>query len=360
MARAWLELGAESVLWVNPYPCRLPRLSDLKRTRGLESQNTQLDPRISILDVPAIPIEPLPGGAWLNRTLLWRDAWDKLADFADKSENTVIGIGRPGALALMALRQLPHKAGFFDAMDNFPQFHHGLSRRSMKYYEDAVAAEVDMVVASSCYLAEKFVNRGLFVKKTLNAYDMASLPPWRPTLKRELVLGFVGCFGRWFDWPLVAKLAEQLPQARFELVGPKYVVPPNRLPSNIRFFPPCKQSEAWKHLSRFSAGLIPFIRNELTDAFDPVKYYEYRAAGLPVLCTAFGEMKFRTEKEHVYFLDRAGDMTPVVHKAVEHRDDEASVAVFRSENDWKERLIASSPFASILFASEKNMHKKAA
>ena len=36
----------------------------------------------------------------------------------------------------------------------------------------------------------------------------------------DAVLGYLGCIGSWFDWPLVVELAHQLPQARLELVGP--------------------------------------------------------------------------------------------------------------------------------------------
>ena len=56
-------------------------------------------------------------------------------------------------------------------MDNFPEFHRGLSRRAMRRHEDAVAAEVDLVVASSTFLAEKFARRGLRVEKVLNACE---------------------------------------------------------------------------------------------------------------------------------------------------------------------------------------------
>ena len=31
MVRAWLDWGVESVLWVNPYPCRLPQWRDVRR-----------------------------------------------------------------------------------------------------------------------------------------------------------------------------------------------------------------------------------------------------------------------------------------------------------------------------------------
>jgi glycosyltransferase involved in cell wall biosynthesis len=351
--QAWLDLGVDSVLWVNPYPCRLPRWNDLKRDRRLDVQGTPLDSRISVLDVPALPIEPLPGGPWLNRHLLWRGVWHRLMDFASRSNTTILGIGRPGALALASLRRLPHKASFFDAMDNFPQFHQGLSRRSMKYHEDAVAAEVDMVMASSSHLAGKFIIRGLNVKKVLNAYPMETLPPWEPVVKRDIVLGFLGCFGNWFDWPLVVELARQLPQARLELVGPQHVSPPSGLPSNIHLFPPCKQNDAWKHMSRFSAGLIPFSSNALTIGFDPIKYYEYRAAGLPVLSASFGEMALRTAKDGVYFLDKTNDLSSLINNAIQHRDDQTTVARFRRDHDWRERFISTTPFDNLLYPNTR-------
>jgi glycosyltransferase involved in cell wall biosynthesis len=346
--KAWLDLGADKVLWVNPYPCRMLRFSDFGRVRGLNVQTESHDSRISVLNVPALPIEPLPGGPWLNSRLLWRDVWQKLEHFAEQPETTIIGIGRPAALALMALERLSHKASFYDAMDNFPEFHRGISRQSTRYYENAIVSEVDLVLASSTYLAGKFKHYALNMKKVLNAYPMATLPPWRRGNKSGIVLGYLGCIGRWFDWPLVVQLARQLPQARLELVGPLHVSPPCRLPSNIQLFPPCKQSDACKHLSRFSAGLIPFQLNALTAGVDPIKYYEYRAAGLPVLSTSFGEMALRNNQDGVYFLDQSNDLAAAVNRALEHRDDEESIASFRSKNDWKERFITNSPFSGLI------------
>jgi glycosyltransferase involved in cell wall biosynthesis len=346
--QAWLELGADSVLWVNPYPCRLPRWNDFKLVRGLNVQGTSLDDRISVLHVPALPIEPLPGGPWLNRRLCWRGVWQKLMDFADDPQKTIIGIGRPGALAHAALGELSHHASFYDAMDNFPAFHRGLSRQSIQYYEDAIASKVDLVLASSSYLADKFINRGLNVKKVLNAYRMATLPPWQPVTSRDVVLGYLGCLGSWFDWPLVIQLARRLPQARLELIGPLHISPPGNLPSNIHLYPACKQSEASDHLARFSAGLIPFRNNTLTAGVDPIKYYEYRAAGLPVLSTSFGEMALRKAEDGVYFLDKTNNLSSLVNMALRHRDDQTTMARFRCDHDWSERFISATPFDNLL------------
>jgi len=346
--RAWLELGVEAVLWVDPYPVRLPRWEDLRR-RPVHNLATPLDPRITVLGVPALPIEPLPFGPWLNRRLLWRDAWRQMADFAAGAP-LVLGIGRPAALALAALRQLRPAAAFYDAMDNFPEFHRGLSRRSMRRHEDAIAVEVDLVVASSTFLAEKFARRGLRVAKVLNACTMPSLPVRQPAAGQQPVLGYVGCLGHWFDWPLLVRLAKQLPEIAIELVGPCAARPPARLPPNIRLLPPCPQDAVDAHLARFSAGLIPFRRTPLSAGVDPIKFYEYRAAGLPVLSTTFGEMALRGPGDGVYFLDRADDLPALVSQAISHPLAAAAIEQFRGRHNWQARFRQADPFGALLGA----------
>ncbi len=404
MVRALLDWGIESVLWVNPYPCRLPRWEDLRRADGCSEQATRLDRRIHVLNVPALPVEPLPLGAWLNRRLLGRDAWRRIEHFAGgaltflpanssdretpphcnggglaasqhcQRDDLLIGVGRPCALSLAALRRLRPAVSFYDAMDNFPEFHRGLSRRSMRRYEDAIAAEVDLVVASSTFLADKFIARGLRVEKVLNAYEEAdrqgdgetrrqgdketserrrfSQPPPLPLSPASRLpistLGYLGCIGRWFDWPLVVRLAETMPQARIELVGPCATQPPRGLPANVTLLPACGRSEAGKHLARFSAGLIPFCSNALTAGVDPIKYYDYRAAGLPVLSTRFGEMALRGSQDGVYFLDGAGGLAEKVAAALAQRCDPVEISRFRRNNNWTSRFRHSDGLRSLL------------
>jgi hypothetical protein len=351
MVRAWLDWGVESVLWVNPYPCRLPRWQDLRRPRGLDDQGTQLDPRVRVLNVPALPIEPLPLGSQLNRRLMWRDAWRAIEKFISAG-SFVLGIGRPCALAAMAVEELQPTATFFDATDNFPEFHHGLSRRAMRRHEQAIAAKVDLVIASSTFLAEKFARSRVCVEKILNACDThgaseVSAGP-RIAAQRDLILGYIGCIGRWFDWPLVIRLASAMPNAKMELIGPCVVPPSSQLPENVRLLPPCPHSETSKHLARFSAGLIPFQRNALTAGVDPIKYYEYRAAGLPVLSTMFGEMALRGRDDGVYFLDDPVDVIKAVEAALSHHRDAREMIRFRNENNWTSRFARSDALSALL------------
>jgi hypothetical protein len=228
----------------------------------------------------------------------------------------------------------------------------------MRRYEDAIAAEVDLVVASSTFLADKFIARGARVEKVFNAYeetgrggdeergrrgDDSPSPPLSVP-----ILGYLGCIGHWFDWPLVVRLAAALPQARIELVGPCAVEPPARLPTNVRLLPPCHHSQAGRHLSRFSAGLIPFCSNALTAGVDPIKYYDYRAAGLPVLSSRFGEMALRGSNDGVYFLDGDGGLAAAVSAALGHRCDPVEASRFRRNNNWTTRFRRSEGLRTLL------------
>ncbi len=108
-------------------------------------------------------------------------------------------------------------------------------------------------------------------------------------------------------------------------------------------------------MARFSAGLIPFRNNSLTAGVDPIKYYEYRAAGLPVLSTSFGEMALRKAEDGVFFLDQANDLSSLVNRALRHRENRTAMARFRRDHDWRERFITASPFNSLLnpFAGQR-------
>jgi glycosyltransferase involved in cell wall biosynthesis len=337
--RALLDRGVTRVLWVDPYPHRLPRWSDLWRHRVPRDQGTPLDSRITVLDVPALPVEPLPGGTTFNRWFLWRKAWAEIAAFAAPAP-CILGIGCPGALPLAVLRHFRPAASFYDAMDNFPEFHCGLSRLAMRRHENAITALVDLVITSSTYLTDKFAQGHPCVEKILNACSTGDLPAEPPPRDHRPILGYVGCLGSWFDWPLVVRLAEAVPEVRIELIGPCETRRPRNLPPNVRLLAACPRHAIPHHLARFSAGLIPFVRNRLTAGVDPIKYYDYRAFGLPVLTTRFGEMALRGADEGVCFLDPAADLRALVQQALARPLDVESMEQFRATHNWQERFAA--------------------
>jgi len=94
----------------------------------------------------------------------------------------------------------------------------------------------------------------------------------------------------------------------------------------------------YETMARFDVGLIPFANNDVTAYVDPVKYYEYRALGLPVLSTRFGEMTHRGAADGVYFWDQltSGDVN--IASLTENASDKERTQEFCELNSWKRRF----------------------
>jgi glycosyltransferase involved in cell wall biosynthesis len=125
--------------------------------------------------------------------------------------------------------------------------------------------------------------------------EVAELP--RPRI------GFVGAVSAYkLDLPLVAKLAERHPEWSFVLIGPvgegdpSTDVGPLRRLANVHFLGTRPYASLPGYLKGFDVGLLPLRLNRYTQAMFPMKFFEYLAAGLPVVATAieslqpFGEL----------------------------------------------------------------------
>lgn len=349
MASYFIEQLGGRVLWVDPYPNRLPRLADLRRGGGIHNQHTELPAGLELLSVRALPIEPLAGGSWLNQHVLWRDALRRIAAFAAGGKGDVtIGIGRPSRLSLLALKQVAHQYSYFDAMDDFPEFYSGLSKRSMARVEATLAEQVDRIWVSSSFLAQKFRRRGYeeHLTTVFNAFDNQHFGPPQQQRLRPPVLGYVGTISDWFDWDMLRGLALACTDCRLRLVGPVFTAVPADLPDNVELLPPCAQHQVESHLDGFSVGLIPFRSNPLTRGVDPLKYYEYRAKGLAVLSSRFGEMALRGEDDGVFMVGADTRLAALVERALEFRPGLEALRAWRRENDWSARFGADGLFVA--------------
>lgn len=340
------------VLWLDPYPTRLPQAQDIARLRNPPREPANPRPDwLRVLRVPAVPVEPLPGGSVVNR-LLWRGVVDEVKRFAGAHGACDLVIGKPSHLACELLRAGLLARGFartaYDAMDDFPSFHRGLSKASLARTEHAVARAAGLTLVSSSRLAEKFRALSRHVMLARNACDPGTLPPVGEldSLREPGLVGYVGTIASWFDWNLVTRLAFARPDRTFRLIGPVHGTVPAALPPNIELRPACSHADAIRAMARFAVGLIPFRRNPLTECVDPVKYYEYRALGVPVLSTAFGEMPLHAAQDSGVQLAAADDGAAALDRALNLRDDAASIERFRARNDWATRFSAALPYPS--------------
>jgi hypothetical protein len=147
--------------------------------------------------------------------------------------------------------------------------------------------------------------------------------------------------GAWFDWQWMIHLAQSRPNDNVHIVGPVFNPCNMKLPSNLKLFPPCSHKDALLTMLSFDVAVIPFLKNELTSSVDPIKYYEYRALGLPIISTGFGEMAYRGEQEGVYLCDNAEEMIPAVVKALDYTTTSSFTDSFKAANSWETRFDAS-------------------
>lgn len=335
------------VLWVDPYPTRLMALEDLRRLKAggwgakKQTKKRKTPAWLTVLHPRSLPIEPLPGAGVINR-LLWNDVLQEIDMFIDGGE-CLLGIGKPSALALQVLDRHAAVTSLYDAMDDFPAFYRGISRLALAHREVDVAMRVNRILVSSTMLADRFASDRAKLALAHNACSVDTLPPIdaaRLTRGRP-VLGYVGTIGHWFNWRLVFTLAEVNPSICIRLIGPAYVLPTEPIPANIELLPACDHGAAIRAMQEFSVGLIPFKCIDLTASVDPIKYYEYRALGLPVLSSRFGEMALRDGSAGVFLVDKHEELAHLVRTAMAYKCGEEEIHEFRKANSWETRFDAS-------------------
>lgn len=344
MVRYFHALHGGEVLWIDPYPTRLLHVKDMVRIKlPALSESTALPEWLQLAQPKALPIEPFAGLSAINR-LLWRDVVAQVCDFAD--QDTCFVAGKPSKLALQLMKSCNFRHTLYDAMDNFPAFYHGISARAMAHTERKLASNVSQLIVSSHHCKERMEKLGLQPKLVLNGCAASRLPDYAPRKRGErLTLGYVGTVGHWFDWKLVLQLAYANPYCHIRIIGPVFVPLPAQLPSNITLEPLLAHREALAVMQEFDAGLIPFVLSPLTDSVDPIKYYEYKALGLPVISSAFGEMRHRREEPGAFFVSAASDLSTIVHLSQQYAPDAADIASFRAEHDWQKRFADAMLFA---------------
>ncbi|MNG91367.1 putative teichuronic acid biosynthesis glycosyltransferase TuaH [compost metagenome] len=196
---------------------------------------------------------------------------------------------------------LPSNWNVYDCMD----YHAGFSTNSDKLHEqeDKLLREADLVITT----AERLSN--LISKKRdnviiRNAAEVEFFGNQCTKVKYETtrkVVGYYGAISEWFDIDLVITGAEAYPEWDFVLVGNTFGCDISRAKKikNIKFIGEVPYKDLLGYLSVFDVCIIPFKLVELTLCTNPVKVYEYLAAGKPVVATAMPEIVLIENMVHV-------------------------------------------------------------
>ena len=192
------------------------------------------------------------------------------------------------------LRSVPNARVVYDCMDHHAGF--GNNAPEVLRAEQALLSDSELVVVTSAWLRDEVAPSARAVALVRNAGEFAFFrdPPAKVFRdpKGRRVIGYYGAIAEWFDVALVREVALARPDDLVLLVGNDTVDAAGQLAGlpNVQFTGEVPYGELPYWLHGFDVALLPFQVLPLTQATNPVKVYEYLAAGKPVVAVDLPEM----------------------------------------------------------------------
>jgi GT2 family glycosyltransferase/glycosyltransferase involved in cell wall biosynthesis len=190
---------------------------------------------------------------------------------------------------------VPNCIRVYDCMDHHEGF--GGVATDLVQAEESLLRCADQVIVTSSWLEEfaRKYSREIVVIRNAGDFDFFSRKPettYSDTLGRKVV-GYYGAIAEWFDVELLTFLAEKNPDVLFLLVGRDTVDAKRKLSrlANVIFTGEVPYRDLPHYLYGFDVCILPFRVLPLTLATNPVKVYEYLAAGRPVVAADLPEMR---------------------------------------------------------------------
>ena len=323
--------GYTDVLWVESAGMRRPKLSnplDLKRIAARlrrSAAGVQRDGHERLHVVSPLSI-PLPGrrlATQANRFLYKRAVRRALANL-DISGKPLLWVYTPTVAPYLA--SMPRSGLVYHCVDRWWAFS-DYNAKVMRDCHAQLCREADVVFASAGELLEdclKYTERAYLLRHGVEweHFARAALdPPARPADISDItgpIIGFFGLIHEWVDQDLLCRVAEAVPHATLVLIG-RVQVDDARLRGqpNIRLLGQRPYADLPAYAAAFDVALVPFVRNELTAAVNPIKLREYLCAGLPVVATALPEIVLLSDRPQLRVAETADEFVEAVVEVVE-------------------------------------------
>jgi GT2 family glycosyltransferase/tetratricopeptide (TPR) repeat protein len=190
-----------------------------------------------------------------------------------------VACGVPGATVVYDCLDLA--TGFSNTADGLPAA------------EAALLGDADLVIAASRPLAEHVAARrpAILVRNAADVDFFAAAASDGAAGSRP-VIGYFGAIAEWFAIDWIERCAAARPDWEFRLIGRTDSCDISRAAAlaNVSFLGEKPYRELPALLSEFDVAVIPFRMIELTRCTNPVKLYEYMAAGKAVVAAPMPEI----------------------------------------------------------------------
>jgi len=204
--------------------------------------------------------------------------------------------------------------------------------------DNKFSASADAVITTSDYLKQdklQFTKKSFVVKNGVDYNTFVAHLKSDIHHRSDRVVGYIGSLDQRFDIDKVEYAIQELSNYEFHFTGNlRNLEIKRRLDQykNVKFLPSVEPNDVPALLATYDVGIIPYTINEYNKNIYPLKINEYFAVGVPVVMTAFADLK---------------DFDGMVSVAND-KEDFKLYLVSEIENDSKEKILERKNF------SEKN------
>jgi len=235
----------------------------------------------------------------------------------------------------------------YDCMDE----HSGFSTNDhmMLKEEETLSRDSDLVMATSQQLLTKQQRYNANCLLIPNACDFDHFSvaigpvPARLAALSKPIIGYYGAISDWFDTELIAGMARLRPDWNFVLMGSTYGAQLHPLQdlANVHLIEEQPYSVLPTYLQAYDVCLIPFKLTPLTEATDPVKFYEYLCAGKPIVSIPLPELVPYEAEGLVSLATGSKESAEKIERAMQQNSVElvAKRKRFAQRNTWQERFV---------------------
>jgi glycosyltransferase involved in cell wall biosynthesis len=192
-----------------------------------------------------------------------------------------------------------------DVSDSFPDFFTDVKKRQrIEAAEKMVSERADVVITTAETLYDKFrkynskvflIRNGVDLTRYRNAPSDPALAARIESIGNAKVIGYQGSLSAWFDFDLMGRVIEESPDLAFLFAGMVDVRARREFQRlarhrNFHYIGVVNPDFLPWVLSKIDVGIIPFRIDDLIRATNPIKLYEYFAAGKPVVATPMPEV----------------------------------------------------------------------
>ncbi|MCD4822547.1 MAG: glycosyltransferase [Methanococcoides sp.] len=261
---------------------------------------TRNEKNISIVSLPSFPlIDKFKSLRWINDSFIL--LWLRLIFRKQNIKEPLLFYYEPRYSSLIG--KLKETMVVFDYIDDKLSFSNVPSW--MKIYLDRLIEKANIIFVASSYLHQNitkhrehnvhFIGNGVDIDHFKEAMTDIPIPDDVKNIKKPIV-GYIGALSDWVDFDIIESIAREYPDYSVVLVGPEFPNVKNKIDSlkefpNIFVFGKKPYEELPNYLKFFDTCIIPFKINDLTISSNPVKFYEYIAAGKSVISTDLPEIR---------------------------------------------------------------------